>query len=206
MKRHKSPTILDIAREAGVSKATVSRVLMHPEIVSDETKFKVHKVIEKNSYIPSQFAQGLNGAPTKKIGIIIDELSNFFFIEIAEGIDTILGPQYYAMHLLSSKWVIEREIELVRSLINSRVDGVILAPVASNSPAIKLLQKSHIPFIVMNCVPDDESVSYISCDNIKGGEIAAEFINKEKPNQILLITGFDVQSMQYRAEGFKQKF
>ncbi len=200
----KRPTIIDIAREAGVSKATVSRVLTRPEIVSEETRKKILKIIEKHSYIPNQFAQGLNGTPTKRIGIIIDELSNFFFIEIAEGIDSILAPQDYTMHLLSSRWVMEKETDLVRSLINSRVDGIIIAPVKPDSPAIKLLKTSHIPFIVMNCIPDDPEVSYISGDNVKGGELVAHYIYQQKPEQVILITGFDVQSMQFRAQGFKK--
>ncbi|HKM06133.1 MAG TPA: LacI family DNA-binding transcriptional regulator [Sphaerochaeta sp.] len=202
MEKYHRPTIIDIAREAGVSKATVSRVLTHPEIVSEATKIRVQGVIDKYSYIPNLFAQSLNGAPSKMIGLIIDELSNFFFIEIAEGIDSILGPQYYTMHLLSSRWVMERENELVKSLINSCVDGVLLAPVKPDSPAIKTLQNSQIPFIVMNCIPDDETVSYVACDNIKGGTLAAQFINENRPEQVILITGFDDQSKQHRVEGF----
>ncbi len=204
MEKFHRPTITDIAREAGVSKATVSRVLTHPEIVSEATKARVQSVIDKYSYIPSLFAQSLNGAPSKMIGIIIDELSNFFFIEIAEGIDDVLGPQYYTMHLLSSRWVLERETELVKSLINSCVDGVLLAPVRPDSPAIKILQTSNIPFIVMNCIPDDESVSYVACDNIKGGELAAQFVNENRPDQVILITGFNDQSLQHRVEGFSR--
>lgn len=202
MEKYHRPTITDIAREAGVSKATVSRVLSHPEIVSAATRKKVQKIIDKYSYIPNLFAQSLNGAPSKMIGIIIDELSNFFFIEIAEGIDSILGPQYYTMHLLSSRWIMERENELVKSLINSCVDGVLLAPVKPDSPAIKTLQTSNIPFIVMNCIPDDDTISYVACDNVKGGCLAAEFINEQNPEQVILITGFDDQSKQHRVQGF----
>ncbi len=166
----KHKTIDDIALEAGVSKATVSRVISHPEIVSKRTQERVRAVMDKYSYTPSLLAQGLAGSPTRTIGVIIDELSNFFFfIEIAEGIDRILSPNGYSMLLSSSRWVEEREIQLVRSLISNRVQGVLIAPISENSTAIKLLQEAGIPFVVINSIPKDPSISYVCCDNFEGG-------------------------------------
>mgnify|MGYP001164395466 CR=1 FL=1 len=81
----KHKTISDIAREAGVSKATVSRVLTHPELVKPATQERVKRVMEKHEYVPNHIAQSLAGNPTKMIGVVIDELSNFFFIEVAVG-------------------------------------------------------------------------------------------------------------------------
>ena len=81
MKIHeKRITITDIARESGVSKATVSRVLSNPDLVNPTTKEHILSIMEKHNYIPNHLAQGLAGAPTKTIGVVIDELSNYFFI------------------------------------------------------------------------------------------------------------------------------
>ena len=201
----KNITIMDIAKEAGVSKATVSRVLTDPQIVSKPTRDRILQLMDKYSYIPNRLARGLNGSPTNMIGIIIDELANFFFIEIAEGIDKVLSHNNYSMQISSSRWIYKREIELVRSLISNSVDGVLLAPVRPDSQSIEILKRSEIPFIVMNCIPDDNSVSYVTCDNTKGGELAAEYINSCRQDQIILITGFDDQSMQDRVKGFNNK-
>jgi len=201
----KNITIMDIAKEAGVSKATVSRVLTDPQIVSKPTRDRILQLMDKYSYIPNRLARGLSGSPTNMIGIIIDELANFFFIEIAEGIDKILSPNNYSMQISSSRWIYKREIDLVRSLISNRVDGVLLAPVRPDSQSIEILKRSGIPFIVMNCIPDDDSVSYVACDNTKGGELAAEYINSCKQDQVILITGFDDQCMQDRVKGFNYK-
>ncbi|MDX9810421.1 MAG: LacI family DNA-binding transcriptional regulator [Sphaerochaetaceae bacterium] len=201
----KNITIMDIAKEAGVSKATVSRVMSNPSIVRKATRERILAIMEKYSYIPNHLAQGLSGSPTNMIGILIDELANFFFIEVTEGIDTILSPKNYSMQITSSRWIYEREIELVRSLISSRVDGVLLAPVRPDSQAIEMLKQSHIPFIVMNCIPEDPTVSFVACDNKRGGELAAEFINNNVQDQVVLITGFNDQSMQHRVQGFTSK-
>jgi DNA-binding LacI/PurR family transcriptional regulator len=198
----KLKTIDDIAREAGVSKATVSRVISHPELVSKKTQDRVHEIMDKYSYTPSLLAQGLAGTPTKTIGVIIDELSNFFFIEIAEGIDRILSPSGYSMLLSSSRWIEDREIKLVRSLISSRVEGVLLAPIKEESVAMRMLQDAGIPFVVVNCIPKNPDISFVCCDNREGGRIAARYVNTHRREQTLVITGFGHQSVEHRLEGF----
>jgi LacI family transcriptional regulator len=201
----KVKTIDDIAREAGVSKATVSRVLSHPELVRPKTQQRVQKVIDTYSYSPNHLAQGLAGTPTKTIGVVIDELSNFFFIEVAEGIDHILSDNQYSMLLCSSKWIEEEETRLVQSLIASRVDGVLLASIKPQSKSMELLTKANIPFVVLNCIPDDPSLSFVCCDNKKGGQLAALHINNNTREQIMIITGFDHQTIEDRLEGFNSR-
>ena len=198
----KQKTIDDIAKEAGVSKATVSRVISHPELVKPKTQLKVQAVMDKYSYIPNHLAQGLAGTSTKTIGVIIDELSNFFFIEIAEGIDRILSANQYSMLLCSSRWIEEQEIQLVRSLISSRVDGVLIAPIKEQGKATELLIAADIPFVVINCIPKQPMISYVCCDNQEGGRIAARFINEHPREQLIVITGFEHQSIEHRMQGF----
>ncbi len=198
----KVKTIDDIAREAGVSKATVSRVLSRPELVRPQTQRRVQAIIDKYSYSPNHLAQGLAGTPTKTIGVVIDELSNFFFIEVAEGIDRILSTHQYSMLLCSSKWIEEEETRLVQSLIASRVDGVLLASIKPRSKSMELLTQANIPFVVINCIPEDPGVSFVCCDNNKGGRLAALHINNDKREQIMVITGFEHQTIEDRLEGF----
>ena len=84
-------TINDVAHIAGVSKSTVSRVMTNPSIVKAETREKVQRVIRKKNYVPSTIAQNLSGTPTKTVGIVINEMANFFFVEILEGVDRVLS-------------------------------------------------------------------------------------------------------------------
>jgi LacI family transcriptional regulator len=199
-------TISDIAKAAGVSKATVSRVLSKPGIVNKETRVRILEIMERMNYIPNQLAQGLAGAPTRTIGVVIDELSNPFFIEIAEGVDWVLNSQNYSMQLSSSRWIEERETALARSLISSRVDGVLLAPVRPDSPAIQMLKQSGIPLVIINCIPVDTEISYVTCDNRSGGRLAADYINKLQKEQTIVITGFEHQSLKDRITGFLEGF
>jgi len=198
----KNITIADIAKEAGVSKSTVSRVISHPELVKPTTRKRIMAIVEKYSYIPNQLAQNLAGAPTKTIGVVIDELSNFFFIEIAEGVDQILGSLQYAMQLSSSHWLQARETAIIRSLISNRVDGILLSPILAKSNSITMLKNSGIPFVVVNCIPEEKDVAYVSCDNVAGGKLAAEYINQRLRDKTILITGFAHQTLSDRVKGF----
>jgi len=197
-------TIADVAREAGVSKSTVSRVISRPKLVTKITREKILSIIDRLGYIPNNLAQGLAGSSTKTIGVIIEELSNSFFIEMAEGIDSVLSNSGYSMLLCSSKWITERESSLVRSMISSRVDGILLAPVSDKSESISLLERRAMPFVLVDCIPKSKTVSCVAIDNVKGGRIAGEFINKSRKKQIILITGRDCQATNNRVKGLKE--
>jgi LacI family transcriptional regulator len=202
--KKKRVTISDIASEAGVSKATVSRVLSDSPKIKFESKEKILKIMEKYSYVPNHMAQSLAGSPRMTIGIIIDELANFFFIEVADEIDQVISHSGYTMQILSSRWEEENELKLVRQLISSRVDGIILAPVSEDSRSIALLKSSDIPFMLINVIPMQKKIAYVSSDNHQGGKLAAEFFNKmNRPSQIL-ITGFPHQSITNRIQGFRE--
>jgi DNA-binding LacI/PurR family transcriptional regulator len=196
-------TITDIAREAGVSKSTVSRVISNPSVVKKTTREMIRSIIDRTGYIPNNLAQSLAGSATKTIGVIIDELSNFFFIEMAEGIDNILSQAGYSMLLCSSRWVEEREASLARSLISNRVDGVLLAPVSEKSESIALLEKRGMPLVLMDSIPKSRNISCAAADNFKGGQIAGTFINQHRQRQIILITGYEHQTIANRVAGFK---
>lgn len=204
--KKKRMTMADIAEEAGVSKATVSRVLSDSPKVKPESKDKILKIIKKHSFVPNNLAQGLAGSPRNTIGIVIEELANFFFIEVADGFDHIISQAGYSMQISSSKWNNERELKLVQQLISSRVDGIILAPVSDESESIKLLQSSDIPFLLINIIPKQEGIAYISCENYQGGKLAAEFFNRMNRPSNILITGFPHQTLTHRVQGFKDNF
>jgi DNA-binding LacI/PurR family transcriptional regulator len=196
-------TIADVAEEAGVSKSTVSRTISNPSLVNRATKEKILAIIKRSGYIPNTLAQSLAGSATKTIGVIIDELANFFFIEMAEGIDSVFSAAGYSMLLCSSRWVAERESSLVRSMISSRVDGVLLAPVSEKSEAISLFEKRALPFVLMDCIPKSKKISFVAADNYKGGRIAGDFINKHKKRRLILITGYEHQTIRNRIAGLK---
>lgn len=199
-------TMADIAAEAGVSKATVSRVLSNSELVNPETRKTVLAIMKKHSYVPNSLARGLAGNPTRIVGVVIDELANFFFIELTEGIDCVMSAKDYSIQLSSSRWVPEKEEAIVRSLLSNRVDGILIAPVSPRSRAIQVLQDSGLPFVMINCISEDPGISYVSTDNLKGGRLVADYVNRLDRRQTIVVSGYDHQSMDARFMGFSAGF
>ncbi|MDR0403197.1 MAG: LacI family transcriptional regulator [Treponema sp.] len=196
-------TIADIAREAGVSKATVSRVLSKSNLVSEKTANRISSVIEKYSYIPNVLAQGLAGKPTRNIGVIVDEFPNNFYIDLADGIDKVVSANNYTFQVMSSQWEPERELEGVHSMLKSRVDGLLITPVSCDSPAVLELKKSGIPFVLINSKSEDPDVSYVCCDNYKGGALLAEHVNSLGHEQVIIVSVFDHETVRDRIRGFE---
>jgi DNA-binding LacI/PurR family transcriptional regulator len=195
-------TIADIAKEADVSKATVSRALSKPHLVHEKTRQKILSLIEKYSYTPNKLAQGLAGMPTKNIGVIVDEFPNNFYIELADGIDSVMSAHNYFFQVMSSRWQVGRELQGIRSMIINRVDGILMAPVSPESEAVELLKNSGIPFVFMNCRSGDPDISYVCTDNYQGGALLAEHFNALACEQIVIVSVFDHQSVRDRIEGF----
>ncbi|MDR1929760.1 MAG: LacI family transcriptional regulator [Treponema sp.] len=196
-------TIDDIAKEAGVSKSTVSRVLSRPNLVKERTREQILSVIDKYSYVPSALAQGLAGLPMKNIGFAVDEFSNNFYIDLADGIDSVFSASDYALQVMSSRWNPVREIQGVRSMIINRNAGILIAPSSPGCGAVDLLKKSKVPFVLLNCRTDDPDVSYVSCDNYKGGRLMAEHIGTLDFEQLIILPVSDHQTVLDRMAGFE---
>lgn len=194
-------TISDIARMADVSKATVSRVLTGNAPVNPQTKERILSVMNQHGYVPNHYAQCLAGTPTRIIGVVVGELTNYFFTEVVKGIDTVLSAKGYSMLLCFTDWDEEKELSTVQTLLRNKVDGVILSAASPSSPSIQLLKDSETPFVVVNCVPNDPEVAYVSGDNYEGGRLVAEYINSSIYKRIIVLAGFNDQPMSLRLRG-----
>jgi DNA-binding LacI/PurR family transcriptional regulator len=199
----KPVTIIDIAKEAGVSKATVSRVLSRPHLVNEKTRVKIASIINKYSFSPNILAQGLAGMPTKIIGVMIDELDNDFYIELTSGIDSIISPENYSIQLMNSRFVPERELRGIRSMILNRVDGILMAPASADSEATELLKNSGVPYILINCTSRDTEVSYICSNNYEGGKKISEYVNNLNRDQLIIIDTSGHQTVMERVAGLE---
>jgi DNA-binding LacI/PurR family transcriptional regulator len=198
-------TINDIAKLANVSSATVSRVLSNSDKVKPSTRQKVKDIIDSQSYIPNHFARCLAGNPSMTIGVVIDELSNLFFTEIVEGIDAITCRDKYSLQMAFSQWIPEREDFVIRNMLSSHLDGIILAPTSVNAKAIDLLEQSGIPYVLLNCEMEDGK-PFVTGDNYQGGKLVGEYLSKQDMEQIIVITGFDSQALALRYKGFIENY
>ena len=200
-------TISDIAQIAGVSKATVSRVLNNKDRgVGLETKKRVLHVIEELNYRPNTLARSVAMAHSMTVGLIVPDISNYFYNPIARAVDDILSPAGYAVILTNSDSDPEKEKRHLLSFIDKRVDGVILCSGVSNESFLQEYKKYNVPLVMLGRNFDKHlSDASIAGDNYTGAIDAVAHLLQKGHSQIAYIDGNPgmAGSMQ-RMEGYRQ--
>ncbi len=179
MKGHQV-TIIDIARELGVSPSTVSRALKdHPDI-SPHTKQQVRELVEKLNYRPNLIALSLRNQKTNIIGVIVPEIVHFFFSTVISGIDESATDAGYNVMIFQSNESYEREVLNVQSLLSSRVDGVLisLAKTTGKFAHIKQLLDRDIPVVFFDRACDEIETDKVVVDDFDGALTAVEYLIK----------------------------
>jgi LacI family transcriptional regulator, repressor for deo operon, udp, cdd, tsx, nupC, and nupG len=125
-------TITDVARVAGLSRATVSRVINNHQYVSEEKKHLVHKAMEALNYFPNSSAQKLRSQKTNTIGVMIPMLTNPFFTYLLEGIDRIATEQGFQLLVCQTKNSKLKELHFLNYLKSKQVDGIILTSIEND--------------------------------------------------------------------------
>jgi LacI family transcriptional regulator len=169
-------TIKDIAKIAGVSYATVSRALNnHPE-VSLKTKERILSIAQEHGYSPNEIARGLVKQSTNTIGLLVPDISNPFFPEVAKGVEEKAMSNDYHVFLCNTDWDSKKEIDYITTLRDKRVGGIIIAPTSIETyKKIKELNLS-VPVVFIGSKSDEKDINYVVIDNEKAGFIAAEYL------------------------------
>lgn len=140
-------TIKDIAKEADVSVATVSRALNSPETLSPETLKRVRKAIDDFGYAPNKIARSLKSQASKTVGLITSDITNPFLIKVIKGAEKTLFNAGYTPIICDSEENIKKEDRYLRDLIERRIDGLILIPVLERLKLPPILQNIPTVFV-----------------------------------------------------------
>ncbi len=153
--------IKQIAKAAGVSVATVSRVMNHPENVAPKTRDKILKIMEDEGYKPNWFAQGLNFNKTKTIGLVIPHMLNSMYMEIAKGVEDVAQQKGYVTFMCNVEKNKEIEKNYIEQLLTRRVDGIILMFSSLEGKFIKTVEEQGVPVVLIGedkCAEDFNTV------------------------------------------------
>ncbi len=206
-------TIKDIAKLLGISKSTVSRALKdHPDI-SKKTKDAVLQLAQSLHYIPNAIAMSLRHKKSKVIGLIIPQISYFFFPSVIKGIEDEVYKHGYKLMILSSNEKYEREVEACNILTSNNVEGV-LASVSRRTNDFNHFQDiidSDIPIVFFDRVPDNIEADMVLIDDIDGAYKATKHLIETGKRRIaicignpnLLISKNRLQGYQKACEEFK---
>ncbi|WP_246637621.1 LacI family DNA-binding transcriptional regulator [Crassaminicella profunda] len=195
-------TIKDIAKKIGVSYTTVSRALNGKPGVSQATVEKVLKEAQKMGYQPNAIARGLVKKYTNTIGLVIGDITNPYFPAIARGVEDAAKKVGYNVFLCNTNYDKENEQNLLKTLEEQRVDGIIINPAkddASNMYDVKT------PMVMINSPSYDGNHSTIEVDNVRGGFLATKHLIEGGYKRIAFIGGeFVSYANEKRVEGYKR--
>lgn len=183
----------DIAKEAGVSTATVSRVINNEKNVREKTRKKVLEVIKKFEYTPSAVGRNLSKMETNIIAVIVPDISNPFFSEIVEGITKVADEKGVGVILFSTGEFIEKQERALNMAQEQRVKGVIISVTSDSydngSEQLNKLKNKDIPAVLVDRDIKYSSVDGVFMDNVGGAYLGVKSLVDNGHRDIAIITG-----------------
>ncbi|WFU08372.1 LacI family DNA-binding transcriptional regulator [Rhizobium sp. CB3090] len=184
-------TVIDIAHAAGVSKSTVSLVLQGSSLVNETTRAKVNAVIRELGYVYNRGAANLRQAKSKIVGIVVNDLTNSFFAELAVGVDMVVQSAGYVQFLSNTGESIDRQREVVASMREHGISGLIVSPARGTEAAdFKSLTNAGIPVVIVVRNIPGAKVSSLVSDNFAGASAAVEHLAGLGHRRIAFMGGF----------------
>lgn len=181
-------TIRDVAKLAGVSTATVSRVLNEQGVVNDETKEKVLDAIEKLNYKPNTIAKNFRQNKTDSIIVVVPDITNTFFSKIFLGMQEIANQNGYNLFLCNTNNDVEKELQYIKFTERRGADGIIFLTARVNYSSI--LELNRICPVVIACeYIDNLDIPTVSIDNFKAAYEATEYLIRLGHKKIAYING-----------------
>ncbi|WP_338029982.1 catabolite control protein A [Fructilactobacillus cliffordii] len=164
MKKKQTVTIYDVAREAQVSMATVSRVVNHNHNVKPATEKKVMEVVKRLNYRPNDVARGLASKKTTTVGVIIPNVTNSYFAALARGIDDIAEMYQYNIILTNSDGDEQKEVKALNTLYSKQVDGIIFMGNELSAPVRDEFKAERIPVVLAGSVDPQNDFPNVNID------------------------------------------
>ncbi len=198
-------TIYDVAREAAVSMATVSRVVNGNPNVKPATRKKVLEVIDRLDYRPNAVARGLASKKTTTVGVIIPDVTNVYFSSLARGIDDVASMYKYNIILANSDGNPQKEAQVLNTLLAKQVDGIIFMGNNLTDELRAQFARSKTPIVLAGSVDAKNEVESVHVDYVAAVEEAVADLLNHGNKRVAFITGpmSDPINGEYRLKGYK---
>ncbi|WP_025730576.1 catabolite control protein A [Atopobacter phocae] len=198
-------TIYDVAREAGVSMATVSRVVNANANVKPATRKKVLEVIDRLDYRPNAVARGLASKKTTTIGVLIPDVTNLYFSTLARGIDDVASMYKYNIILANSDQNNQKEVQVLNTLLNKQVDGVIYMGNYVTDDMRRELARTKAPVVLAGTVDPENEFATVNIDYVEATEEVVSQLIEKGHSKIAFVCNqlSDPINQAYRLEGYK---
>ncbi|NYE18905.1 LacI family DNA-binding transcriptional regulator [Microbacterium immunditiarum] len=182
-------SVRDVADDAGVSVGTVSNVLNRPEKVAPGTVARVQASIERLGFVRNDAARQLRAGRSRTIGLIVLDVRNPFFTEVARGAEERAAEHGLSVLVANSDEKQHREATYLDLFEEQRMFGVLVTPVAENLPRLRRMQDRGIPTVLVDRESHDAAFASVAVDDVEGGRIAAEHLLSMGRRRIAFVGG-----------------
>lgn len=199
-------TIYDVAREANVSMATVSRVVNGNPNVKPSTRKKVLEVIERLEYRPNAVARGLASKKTTTVGVIIPDISNTIYAETARGIEDIATMYRYNIILANSDQNEEKELNLLDTMLSKQVDGIVLMSDNVTPKLQQSIEQSPVPIVLAGSLDESNHVPSVNIDYFEATYEAVHKLLKNGHKRIAFVSSplSNTINSKFRLKAYKE--
>jgi LacI family transcriptional regulator len=198
-------SVRDVAVRAGVSVGTVSNAMNHPEKVSPLALARVTAAIDELGFIRNDAARQLRDGRSKTIGLVVLDVRNPFFTDIARGAEDQAARAGLMVTLGNSDENTSREATYLDLFEQQRVHGVLISPYGDITPRLRQLRQRGIPAVLVDRTSDDRSFSSVSVDDVAGGRLAIEHLIAQGRRRIAFVGGpMEIRQVTDRLVGAKQ--
>jgi LacI family transcriptional regulator len=182
-------SIREVAAGAGVSVATVSNVLNRPEIVAQRTRDRVNAVIRDLGFVRNESARQLRAGRSRTIGLVVLDVANPFFTDLARGVEDEVSEAGLAVILCNSDDRESKERRYLELLEEHRVQGVLITPVAGAGTTLAGLQRRGTPVVLVDSRAPSRGQCSVAVDDVLGGDLAVTHLLDNGHEQIAYISG-----------------
>ncbi|WP_372681711.1 LacI family DNA-binding transcriptional regulator [Desulfosarcina sp.] len=196
--------IKDVADAAGVSTATVSRVLANKPHVRQEVKARVMKVVKKLNYRPNRVARSLRSQKSSIIGLIVSDIENPFFQQVGRAVEDAAHEQGYSVMLCNNDEDPDKERRYLHLIRDENLAGIILSPTRHTADNFSETAELNIPMVVIDRRVSDAEVDNIMIDNVQAAETITTHLIEHGYRRIGAIFGIGSTTGRERREGFVQ--
>jgi LacI family transcriptional regulator len=182
-------SIRDVALRAGVSVGTVSNVLNRPEVVTPSTRERVLGAIADLGFVRNESARQLRAGRSRTIGLVVLDIANPFFTDVARGVEDVANEHGLAVILCNSDDRPEKEAAYLDVLAEQRVQGVLITPTAELSPHLEQLRQTGVPVVLLDRRAPTADQCSVAVDDVLGGRLAGAHLLERGHRRIAFIGG-----------------
>jgi LacI family gluconate utilization system Gnt-I transcriptional repressor len=196
-----TPTLDAVARRAGVSPITVSRVVRQPAIVSAGTRLRVEAAMRELGYVPNMVAGSLASARTRSVGVLVPTIANSIFADTVQGLSEVVEPLGFSVILAQSGYDEAREEKMLAALLGRRPEAIIMVGSPATAAGAELLRRARIPVVETWELPPSPIDAAAGFDNHAAGAEVARYFAKAGRRRLAFVGSDDRRAAQ-RSRGF----